>query len=525
MGIPYYFYVITKTFDGIILEALPLPCDHLFLDYNGLIHPSVQKYLKTLAKASTKDIEKAIMTEIWKDTVTLVKTVDPKQTVQIYIDGVAPIAKMAQQRKRRFMSVHRKKLLDEATLWDTNAISAGTTFMTRLHASIRAHIRYSKEAFKFHFSSSDEAGEGEHKIFEQINNKYNAPDDVKVIYGMDADLIMLALFSHLPNIFLLRENIYLSIDKLRAGILSDLKRHNWKIDLTCDTFDARSKEAIETYGVVCFLLGNDFIPHPICLNLKKGGLDELLIQTGKLWNTMDVSLVDIKTETINWIVMSQLLEALGEHENETIFDVVSDHHKKRPSQYQDKTQEIEAYPLVHKDALTTDLLFKVDRKKWRMYYYKALFNSNFNDTSVIMSACDLYIKGILWTYHYYKRKPKNNEWYYPYNYAPTLRDVANYLNGQMPSFENLPRTPAWSDKDVFCAPIVQLLSIMPRESADCLPPKYKKLMLENEGLKYLYPSNYKIQTFMKTKLWECNQVLPPLNIDFVKAVVHKSATA
>jgi 5'-3' exonuclease len=530
MGIPYYFYTITKTYDGIVLSTLPpdVRCTHLYFDFNGLIHPSAQKCLASLAELAKipTDIEKAIMSTVWKDTMAIVKMVDPSATVQIFIDGVAPIAKMAQQRKRRFMSVFRKTLTGETPLWDANAISPGTAFMTRLNASIRAYIRNSKAPYTFRFSSSDEAGEGEHKIFAQIECG-TAPDDVKIIYGMDADLIMLALFSHLPNIYLLRENvkapgeyIYLSIDELRKGILKDLvANYQWTIVPSTDPFDKASRETIETYGVVCFLLGNDFIPHPIGLNLKKGGLEDLLMQAGKVWTTLGAPIVNTDTETIHWLFMAQLLEVLGQHENETVFDVVSDHHKKRPMEYKTKDLEIDAYPLVHKSAFTTDMLFKIDRKKWRQYYYKALFHSNINDTTVITNACDLYIKGILWTYHYYKRKPKDNQWYYPYNYAPTLRDATNYLNSQMSHYEGLPKTKEWTGKDVFCAPIVQLLSILPKESADVLPAKYKKIMLEHTGLQYMYPSTYNIQTFMKTKLWECSQDIPPLNIEFVKKCV------
>jgi 5'-3' exonuclease len=89
----------------------------------------------------------------------------------------------------------------------------------------------------------------------------------------------------------------------------------------------------------------------------------------------------------------------------------------------------------------------------------------------------------------------------------------------MPYYESLPNTKEWTAKSTFCTPIVQLLSILPKESAGVLPPKYKKLMKEHKGLAYLYPTTYKINTFMKTKLWECSQVLPPMNIDFVKKCV------
>lgn len=534
MGIPYYFYVITQTYEGILLKNLPsdVKCHHFMLDFNGLIHPSSQRYIKniSLTQKQPKDLEKGILGVVWEDTQELVKMVQPETSVQIYIDGVAPLAKMNQQRKRRFMSVLRKQMMEEESIWDSNAISPGTTFMTRLHASIRAHIRYSKASYEYYFSSSDEPGEGEHKLFERMARLHNSPDEVKVIYGMDADLIMLALLSHLPNIYLLRENqraegeyIYLSIDALRKGILKDLKCNygwNFSTDALDDSFHKTAKEVIESYAVVCFLLGNDFIPHPISLDLKKGGLQYILLQTGKLWNQMEIPLVDIESESIQWTFISQLLDILGQRENDNIFDIVSDYFKKRAF-YDDKSQEIEAYPLIHKDPFVSDMLFKIDRKKWRMYYYKHLFHSSMNDSSVIMNSCDLYLKGIAWTYMYYKRKPKDNEWYYPYSYAPTMRDIANYLNGHLPYYENLRHV--WKEehpRNIFCEQAVQLLSILPKESADCLPLKYKKQMLDHDGLQYMYPIAYPIQTFMKTKLWECHPVLPPMNIPWVKKIVE-----
>lgn len=488
MGIPYYFYVITKTYDGILTDIIPV-CDNFMLDFNGLIHPSSQKYLK----APAKDVEKGLLTAIWNDTKELIKLVKPKKTVHICIDGVAPLAKMNQQRKRRF----HKKYVEGS--WDSNAISPGTTFMTRLHASIRAHIRYSKDEFVYYFSSSDEVGEGEHKIFANI-----VQGDTTVIYGMDADLIMLALFSHTKNIYLLRESdgafVCLNIDNLRKGILTDLKtKYKWNISKEAlnDSYHPSAKHVIESYGVVCFFLGNDFLPHPVSISLKKGGLEDILTEAGKL----DGFIVNENCEIV-WSYINELVNYLGVNENAKIFDIVSAHYNKK--------KEVDTDPFEH------DMLFRIDRKKWRTYYYKELF---YSDTSVIMRSCDLYIKGILWTFLYYKRKPKDNMWYYPYNYAPTMTDVHNCLNSKLSCYETLEKE--WKikyPKDIFCEPIVQLLSILPRESSGCLPLKYKKAM-DSPALDYLYPKQYKIQTFMKTHLWECSQVLPPMNVELCKLVI------
>lgn len=531
MGIPYYFYVIARSYDGILLTKWPsqLECTHFFLDFNGLIHPASQKYLKTInPEKIPADIEKGILNAIWQELQTSIDLVKPQKTVQIYIDGVAPIAKMFQQRKRRYMSIFRKKLLNDYGLWDSNAISPGTTFMTRLHASLKAHIRYSKANYEFFLSTSDEAGEGEHKLFERLKRLYNDPNDVKIIHGMDADLIMLSLLSHTSNIFLLREDprteepMYLDINALRKGILKDLhSKYKWKMSdgVYNDTFCQEAKDIIETYVILCMLLGNDFIPHPISLTLKKGGLEKILELAKELWND-GLTLIDTETNTIHWTFIAKILEQLSKTENDDVYNVIQEYHTKRPH-YETEEQRLELFPILpeNKDPLANELLYKIDSKKWRLYYYKTLFQSRLNDTTVIVNSCHLFVQGILWTYHYYKGLTKDDCWYYPYNYSPTIRDLSNYLNSHVNTLEK--NQEEWKQRtqpNYFTNPIVQLLSILPKESSHCLPPKYKPYM-EEKQIQHLYPKEYNLQTFMKTHLWECSAILPPIDVLLIQSIV------
>lgn len=533
MGIPYYFYVIARTYDGILLKKWQpeWKCRHFFLDFNGLIHPASQKYLKSLDPTKPpKDIEKGILTSVWNELQHAIQLVKPQDTVQIYIDGVAPIAKMFQQRKRRYMSVFRKQQLNDFGMWDSNAISPGTTFMTRLHASLRAHIRHEKQPYSYFLSTSDDVGEGEHKLFERMKRLYSNPDEIKIIHGMDADLIMLSLLSHLQSVFLLREDpkteepLYLNVHALRKGILKDLKhQYGWIFseeaiqDVYCD----EAKHIIETYVILCFILGNDFIPHPISISLKKGGLEKILEVAKELWNN-GLTLVDIEKHLIHWQFIGKVFEELARNENENVYDAVKEYHEKK-AHYESEEQRLEWYPHLpeHKHPLASELLYKIDSKKWRLYYYKQLFHTRLNDTKVICTSCELYLKGILWTYHYYKGYPKDDVWYYPYGYSPTLKDLSNYLNSQVHSFEELQKN--WLERKqptYFTNPVAQLLSILPKESMHCLPIKYQELM-NDVKLSYMYPTAYPLQTFMKNQLWECIPVLPPMDIQKIENYLKK----
>lgn len=96
-------------------------------------------------KLSEKDVMLSIMTAID----TQMKLVKPRQLLFIAVDGVAPRAKMNQQRSRRFRAArdlaeaHKEAVakgeeIDASEVFDSNCITPGTEFM----AAISAHLRY-----------------------------------------------------------------------------------------------------------------------------------------------------------------------------------------------------------------------------------------------------------------------------------------------------------------------------------------------------------------------------------------------
>lgn len=162
--------------------------------------------------------------------------IEPKKLLYMAIDGVAPKAKMNQQRSRRFKSIscseiekraylelkerfiaENKMVPEETTYWDSNVITPGTEFMHELSIALKYFIEHkitNDEKWKnvvVIFSDSNVCGEGEHKIFNFIKSQRAQPgydpNTRHVIHGMDADLIMLSLASHEPYFYILREII------------------------------------------------------------------------------------------------------------------------------------------------------------------------------------------------------------------------------------------------------------------------------------------------------------------------------
>jgi len=166
----------------------------------------------------------------------LFQTVRPRKLLYLAIDGVAPRAKMNQQRSRRFRSAEeardRKELENDLRsglvaaghtfeptkdAWDSNVITPGTTFMLNLSEYLRFYVRKrisTDKAWKninVIFSDASIPGEGEHKIMAHVRHQRNQPDYnpnlVHVLHGLDADLIMLALATHEAHFYILREEV------------------------------------------------------------------------------------------------------------------------------------------------------------------------------------------------------------------------------------------------------------------------------------------------------------------------------
>ena len=235
MGIPVYFKSLIENYDHLLIPDQyfgEYDIDGLYLDLNCAIHPCCQAVMAEyrekygLGDFSVDDLERDMMARIAGKIDELIGLVKPRKLLYIAIDGPAPRAKMEQQRTRRYKTTLDK---NRSKIWNTNAITPGTRFMEKLGKYLRYHISHklTGRGFAVEFSDSSEAGEGEHKILNHIRDEKG--DGSMVIYGLDADLIMLSLIADKKGMYLLREKtefnfeglseevkyLYMNIEKLR----------------------------------------------------------------------------------------------------------------------------------------------------------------------------------------------------------------------------------------------------------------------------------------------------------------------
>ena len=562
MGIPYYFRKIVNDFPNVIkvksiLDENSIYFHNVFLDFNCCIHGCSNELKSSdIIFNSTEHFETELIKKVLIYIDNIFDFVNPKELFYISIDGIPPRSKMVQQRNRRFMSSWKKnKLLNVLEKnkcsvndinkikneWNSNAISPGTDFMNNLSKAIQNKINTEKKYkyIKTILSDSHENGEGEYKIFKYINdNKLNSLQKNNLIYGLDADLIMLSLLND-SNIYLLREPLHLELnnnDKFLYLSIVEFKQ-NLKLFYK-DYFPIDTDNLIKYYIFLCFLLGNDFIPHLSFLNFKTLGLENLLINYKKISNELNENIIFIQNNKksfkyiINYNFLIKLFNYLSKIEDQELFKISEKYYNKRPyvkkydNQIEHYSNLLELYPIYNKP----DDLIKFGTDGWRTRYYYNIFNTiNGKD---IRDISHNYLESIQFTLDYYFHQKYHHTWYYRYNNAPTILDLYNYLlsfklkkneedlqNDESIFKINIDFCELYPNIDITIP--LQLLMILPPSSIYLIKnKKHKELMTDiNKGVLHYYPINFQVETHLKNWLWLCHPKLPDIDITYLNSKI------
>ena len=551
MGIPKFFRFITKKHQQLIIdpdsdidqdfELLNIRAiKNLYLDTNCLIHPCCRKIIDNFPELINKHniqysnnenninneiniisvLEQKMFNECINYIVKLYNFVKPTELLYIAIDGVAPRAKMEQQRIRRYRSNIEQKFKEQIYIkhqyhnqyyWDTNAITPGTTFMLKLSYYFQNNInKIIKDNINIILSDTSVCGEGEHKIVQYIRNNNN--QDISCIYGLDADLIMLSLCLE-NDIYLLRESIQFNIidnDKLLYLSIKSFKNILKKeiidnIDIREITDFELDERVVIDYVFLCFLLGNDFLPHLVTLDISEGSLNQLLLIYTKLISIRKKYIIN--DSNIDYTFLQQILSQLYNYEDITLQIFQKNIDKRNiPNKFYHSLLEkdldlIKYYPIRYKKK-NIDL----GSKNWRDDYYKHYFyiKSVNKSKDYIDNLCKIYLEGLQWNLKYYLNDCPSWKWYFPYPAAPCLRELCQYLNNRI-YYKDFGISKPY-------LPIQQLFIILPKQSSHLLPKSYSEL-IHSKCLDIIlyYPDNVSLDISNKLWLHECNPILPIIN--------------
>lgn len=555
MGVPGFFAWLMKKYknDKFIFSNIENNISSLYIDANCLFHPQCFKILNKMVDEKNIDkLEKMMIDRIIDYINYLIEYVNPRNLVYIAVDGVAPVAKINQQRKRRFRSAQDKIIYDDIknkygkkynNIWNNTVITPGTLFMEKLHDGIMEYCsKKKKNKYKIIYSSYHTPGEGEHKILQHIKND---DSNIKVIYGLDADLFFLAMASHINNIYLLREEshiqnnrddnaddsieenlCYVSIDETKNGFnnmvrkifIDKIEASSYNINI----LDIENTDFCDDFIFICYLLGNDFLPHFPSIDIKKGGLDIVIESYCDIYLSSGSNIVYFHNGEIcvDYHIFCGLIKNLGDKENDFFKIILPDYNmkQKRKKCFSRDNYDREVWRLdnlIDIDIYDDIKLGQDNQNEWKFRYYEHYFHSTYYQQEIIDNVCKNYLEGLKWVTQYYFKKCDDWKWQYKYNHAPFISDIYHYIKSKNIDINNI----VFSSKEPLNC-FTQLLCVLPPAYSQSLPSDYRYLTTSYKSpIIDMFPSNVSLDCINKDQYWQCIPNVPYLDVNRIETAI------
>lgn len=563
MGVPGFFAWLLrnekkiKNNKKLVKTKLETEIKYLMLDTNCLLHPCVnnvlEKYKTGILKLnSNKPIREQLEQHIWilieNYILDMISKVKP-EFLYIGIDGVAPIGKILQQRQRRYRYLYDKSIkinknsdtqvteningIFEPTIPITSIeLTPGTDYMERIHENmIKFMTQIEKQGIRTIYSSYHEGGEGEHKILQYIKKELKLTDSV-IIYGLDADLLFLSLGVDTEtgtgtdrDLYIMREA---QVFNGKEVDVNEFPEYNYVEIKELHKFIEKLDISTPDFIMLSYMIGNDFLPGMLTLDVKKGGLDKIFEAFQKVLNK---NKIPIRTDGLitNKIVIKELdgelnidhsiliaiLKELVWTEKYIWKNINRDHFI---SQRDITLDELEAKKLKaeedKKDSIkkfisglsdNTDCLTKIEFNSSKEYYSYYLGIECLDiDTNIVSKMVQDYITGLYWCLNYYLNECKSWSWGYNFFVAPTLTDIIRYY----PKKIELKKT------IIGLNPVEQLILAIPPETYKyVIESDIIKLIQSNKKIGYMFPLSYDLDINNQSKIWKCQVKIPMVEYD------------
>ncbi|XP_065560994.1 5'-3' exoribonuclease 1-like [Artemia franciscana] len=494
--------------------------------------------------------EEKIFSDIFHYLEVLFRMIRPSKLFFMAVDGVAPRAKMNQQRGRRFRSAkeailreeeakRKGEALPEEERFDSNCITPGTEFMVKLQEQLKYFVtkKISTDPLwqncRVILSGHETPGEGEHKIMEYIRFTKSQPgydpNTRHCLYGLDADLMMLGLSSHEPYFSLLREEVRFGKKEQnkKASSPEETTFHLLHLSLMRDYLDLEFsplkdslpfeydlERIIDDWILMGFLVGNDFIPNLPHFHIAKGTLPVLYKAYMSILPTLEGYInEDGKLNMKRFCKFMEKLESIDHDNFQDIYDDLKFLAGKRANaeeQVGERSEEFLDF-LKKKEAENREFLssedeesekdpvddFNAEFRRHKTEYYEEKMDGDGGDL-YLKDQAENYVRAIQWNLAYYYDGVSSWSWYFPHHYAPYVSDVK--------AFEELKLTFELGKPFL---PYQQLLGVLPAASKKLLPEAFQYLMTSPQSsILDFYPTDFETDLNGKKQDWEAVVLIP-----------------
>jgi 5'-3' exonuclease len=536
MGIPSYFKHIIDRYPRLLTNVGPeTGGDILLVDFNCLIYGCISsKSLPLYTHETREKWEAALLKEICAYVTHLWKTAGKPGHVLLAVDGVVPMAKIRQQRLRRFKSIWIAAKERECGVreiggesWDTNSITPGTEFMEHLTRSLQALSLL--HGGSWIVSGAEEPGEGEQKLMQWVRRQDPAFLEKKhiIVYGLDADLIILCMLhrgtvANKSTWSILREKQ----EFLKKSVATDTtEKYPPCLLLSVSGFEdvlfpdeTRRTRDMYDYIAGMSLLGNDFIPHSLGVHLRDAGHDRLL-SVLSLLHSESIDLIVTDTDGLykwNPVALSRIFEIWSGVQEDDLEHAFKKKYTTRThpprTDRERKMLPIENLPLelAEEDVMWNRQTGKL-REDWKDRYYMEK-RERFLTAGEIQERCSEYCRGLQWALDYYLgQREVSQEWVYPWTYPPMWSELLDFLRSSV-----IPQPPLSRGLEI--QPQEQLTLVLPLESWSLIRNPVLK-SVPNQAPQF-WPSTFTFSTLGKRWMWECPPRIPIMSIRRLLILTH-----
>lgn len=480
-------------------------------DYKSTFHLSIDfihtpsGILQLINDIQSLDPNIIIIYKIIKSIENYISNYNDLQFVYLSLDGVPTISKIMEQRHRRYIGeiinhqiskkINNYKFPDKLSEeYPYNYIkynhkkfhflklniSPGTTFMKQLVKSIKSHT------FPVNIQINDDtiSGEGEYKIIHYIRTYSNLFINKKItIYSPDSDMILLC--SILPNeIEIIRydqqqnQDYMLSTEIFKLLISEYITGEN-KIN----------QNVIDDIIFIFTIFGDDFLPkleaiqvnnqYEKILDIYKKILnkDNYIIYHDDNSKKINLKQLQIFFNELQKIELPNLLSMFNiQKSNILSLDKITpkEYTRKKNSSFNEDPLDEKIINNINKEIHDSNYLEEKYSVKFYLYPKNTFYNKYLINKE---DAVKEYINGLSWIFNYYFNNQLNYNWYYPYQKAPFIEDIVEYLN-------KLTLLPIIKETyPLLLSPIEQAIYTSPIEITSLLSSKYQN-MTKNFYKKY-----------------------------------------
>lgn len=451
-------------------------------------------------------------------------------------------------------------------------------------------------------SGPDVPGEGEHKVMDfirecqenhangggdgvgegqtmELRRPHYAPDYTHVLYGLDADLIMLGLVTHEPRFLLLREKM--------SVVMAGRGRHKYRKKKDMLQYDENDFEVLDLSGLremlwrqfrqfldegrlgdtafdldriiddfvfMCMLVGNDFLPRCPHLEIDSGGISLMMsnyIDMLTEWGGYLTKKEKIHPQRLEQFIYNlaayeeEYFKRRGYEEAEPGWKLSADNEDEdedfygafysgaptpKAAQGANRKGNPEPEPEDLPMAPTGNRAFRRKHpenlaRSYRDFYYETKMGWKPQDRSRTLfrrraHARD-YLEGLHWCLNYYHRGCRSWDWYFPHLYSPLATDLVN-----LAEFYDHPDEEGYCTMDFELGEpfpsLAQLLSVLPPQSSSLLPKPFAELMVNPASpLIPYYPPDFTSDPNGKRESWEAIVQIPFIEADMLLGTVEQ----